>query len=405
MDEIICRPDVVDAILDTLGAGKKLIQIITGPRQVGKSTAAEMVGESWRGRVIYASADSPLPPGPEWLRHHWDTARRLKSEGPLLIIDEVQKIRGWSEEVKQLWDEDVRKKEPLDVLLLGSSSLLLQQGLTESLSGRFFLHRMHHWQFLQMSSTFGIDLDRWLYFGGYPGAVSFMKNETLWKNYIRDSLIETVLSRDVLQMQKIAKPALLRHLFMLSTAYPAHILSYNKMLGQLTDAGNTTTLSHYVDILDSAFLLSGLEMYKIGKNPKRGSSPKLVLWNNALINAVSPAGFEETRSNPELWGRIVENAVGASLLNELKGLPYELYYWRKGDAEVDYILHTPANTWAIEVKSSRLRKTRGLRQFLELNPKAKPLIVGGSGMGLEEFFRTPKKELLKDSRDILQDSL
>jgi uncharacterized protein len=386
-------PPIVSEIRSAFSRKKRLIQIITGPRQVGKTTAAGIIAEKRDGETHYASADTPVPVGAEWIRHHWNMARKTDSDSPLLIIDEVQKIKGWSEQVKALWDEDERKGSHLDVLLLGSSALMLMKGASESLTGRFFLHRMHHWQFAEMEKAFGVELDQWLYFGGYPGAVDFYGEEALWKRYIRDSLIETVLSRDVLQMSSIAKPALLRHLFFLSCAYPAQILSYNKMLGQLVDAGNTTTLSHYVDILDSAFLLTGLEQYKIGQRPKRGSSPKLVLWNNALINALSTREYVKTREDPELWGRIVENSVGASLLNELQALPWELYYWRQGNDEVDYILHTSTKTWAIEVKSSRMKQSRGLQRFLDLHRTAEPFIVGGSGMELETFFRTPKGEL------------
>jgi len=403
----------VQEILSFLGRKKNLIQILTGPRQIGKSTAAQQIGEKWEGEVLYVSADTPIPPGPEWIRHHWLRARRVEAKQVLLVMDEIQKVSGWSEEVKSLWDEDRRLGQNTRVLLLGSSALLMQKGLSESLTGRFFLHRMRHWQFPEMSEAFGLNLEEWIYFGGYPGApgylkkfesseamktpdtaaASFFEEEKEWKNYVRDSLIETVLSRDVLQMSQITKPALLRHLFMLSTAYPSQILSYNKMLGQLTDAGNTTTLSHYVRILHSAFLLSGIEMFRAGQRPKRGSSPKLVLWNNALINAVSVRSYEKTRNDSEVWGRLVENAVGASLLNQLQSSPFELYYWREKDREVDYILHAPNRTWAIEVKSSRMKNLHGLRRFLELHPQAMPFIVGGSGMPLEEFFSTHAEDL------------
>ena len=384
---------IVQRILDAMSSGKKLIQILTGPRQVGKSTAAGQIGRRWQGKVVYVSADTPIPPGPEWIRHHWETARRAYAEKPLLVLDEIQKVAGWSEEVKGLWDEDGRNNRELDVLLLGSSSLLIRQGLSDSLTGRFYLHRLGHWQFPDMKAAFGTDLDEWLYFGGYPGTVPFYRDVEVWKNYVRDSLIETVLSRDVLQMQSIAKPALLRHLFFLSAAYPARILSYNKMLGQLTDAGNATTLSHYVRVLSSAFLLSGLELFKIGQKPKRGSSPKLVLWNNALIHALSQTGYEKSRKDLEIWSRVVENAVGAALLNQFQESPYEVYYWRRGNEEVDYILHTMEATWAVEVKSSRMKGAHGLRKFIELYPDAKPFIVGGSGMPLEEFFSTPLNEI------------
>jgi uncharacterized protein len=383
----------VETVRAALQNDHKLLQIIIGPRQVGKSTIARQIAAAWEGDVVSASADDPLPPGPEWVQHHWERARAARNTAPLLILDEIQKVRSWSETVKALWDEDIRRGAPMHVLILGSSSLLIQRGLSESLSGRFLLHRVHHWSYGAMRAAFGLDLDRWIYAGGYPGSVPFLDQEETWKAYIRDSLVETVITRDVLQMQNVAKPALLRHLFLLSAAYPAQILSYNKMLGQLTDAGNTTTLAHYVRLLETAFLLSGLEQYKIGGRPKRGSSPKLVLRNNALVSALSLESCADMRANPELWGRLVENAVGATLLNQLQGLPYEVYYWRKAPSEVDFVVHTARGTWAVEVKSSRSRGASGLRSFLGLHPRARPLIVGGSGMELEEFFLTPMVEL------------
>ena len=182
----------------------------------------------------------------------------------LLVLDEIQKVPGWSEVVKRLWDEEIRTGGKVRVLLLGSSALLVQRGLTESLAGRFFLHRCTHWSWSECRAAFGWTLDRWIYFGGYPGAAAMADDETTWKRYVADSLIETVLARDVLQMQTVTKPALLRHLFALAAQYPAQIFSYNKMLGQLHDAGNTVTLAAYLRLLETAFLASGLELYSKG---------------------------------------------------------------------------------------------------------------------------------------------
>jgi len=286
------RPVVME-IINGLKMKKRLIHIITGPRQVGKTTAALQIAAKWNGPVINASADLPLPPEPEWVLSHWDRAeteaRRAGNEKSevLLILDEVQKVRGWSEVVKASWDKTCREDLPIQVIILGSSSLLIQKGLSESLAGRFFLYRCVHWTFPEMEQAFSWDMDRWIFFGGYPGAAAFVDQEDVWSRYVTDSLVETVLAKDVLQLQTVSKPALLRHLFMLSAVHPAQILSYNKMLGQLQDAGNTTTLAHYLKLLETAFLISGLELFKGGTQKKRGSSPKLIIWNNGLVNALT----------------------------------------------------------------------------------------------------------------------
>jgi len=372
-----------------------LIQILVGPRQVGKTTAARAVIGRWRGPSRYAAADLPLPPGPEWIHTHWTAARREVSDRPvLLVLDEVQKVSGWGESVKALWDEDRAKNLPLRVLLLGSSSLLLSRGTSESLAGRFFLHRCPHWSFGECRQAFGWDLERWLFFGGYPGPVPLTGEEADWRSYITDSLVETVLARDVLAMHTINKPALLRNLFLLSARFPAQILSYNKMLGQLQDAGNTTTLAHYLRLLETAFLVSGLERYSPGQARSRSSSPKLVLWNNALVNALHVRSFEECRSDPAFWGRLVENAAGAHLLNHLQGLSCEVMYWRQKNDEVDYVVRAGADIWAIEVKSGRPGRKRGMSVFTRLHPKARMLVVGPGGMDLEEFFSVDPREIV-----------
>lgn len=386
------RPQVA-GIVQAFLSKKPLVQVIIGPRQVGKSTAAEQVKNLLGWPSIVESADSALPHGPEWIENHWLRARKLAKSGPvLLVLDEIQKVNGWSSVVKRLWDEEVRLGGGVRPLVLGSSALLVQKGLTESLAGRFFLHRFTHWSFGECQKAFTWNLDEWLYFGGYPGAASFAGDESIWKRYITDSLIETVIARDVLQLQTVTKPALLRQLFALSATYPAQIFSYNKMLGQLTDAGNTTTLAHYLDLLETAFLASGLEIFSKGRPRKRGSSPKLIVWNNALINAVSHKSFAETQADSIGYGRIVENAVGAKLLNELSGTEWSLSYWREGDQEVDFVLSRGAVTWGIEVKSGRSGKVSGLEAFRSKYPKSKLVLIGSSGIPLGEFFLRPAAE-------------
>lgn len=380
---------------------KKLpvFQVLIGPRQVGKTTIARQVMKKLPYPSVYASADSPLPPGPEWIETQWRLAeiQVMKAKKPVvLVLDEIQKVRGWSESLKLHWDGAQRAGKDIRLLALGSSALLLKEGLTESLAGRFYLTRCPHWPFYECSSAFGWDLKTWLYFGGYPGAAVFVHDERQWKQYITDSLIETVLARDVLQMQKITKPALLRHLFALSATFPARIFSYNKMLGQLQDAGNTTTLSHYLRLLESAFLVSGLELFSQGQVRKRGSSPKLILWNNALINALSSKIFKEAVGDASLWGRLVENAVGAHFCNGLSGTAFGLTYWRDGDKEVDFVVTRGSNVWAVEVKSGRSGKMPGIEAFRAKYPKAKSLIVGEGGVPLEKFFSESAQEWLTD---------
>ena len=375
-------------LLKELSRPTPVIHVLIGPRQVGKTTMAHQIQGSIGIPTIYTTADSPVPLDAAWVESVW---RRAVSEGTrsgapvLLILDELQKVRGWSETLKLLWDN--RSPEPeIRVLILGSSSLLMQEGLTESLAGRFFLHRCSHWNYVECRNAFGWTLDKWIYFGGYPGAAPFMENETAWKRYIVDSLIETVLARDVLQMSKVTKPVLLRHLFALAATLPAQMVSYNKMLGQLQDAGNTTTLAHYLKLLDSAFLVSGLELFSRGRQRKRGSSPKLVLWNNALVNALSTRSFADSVKDSLWWGRLVENAVGAYLCNDLQAVEYTLTYWREGNHEVDFVVARGRDVWGIEVKSGRSGKTAGMNRFRTRYPGAKALFVGGQGIPLEEFF-------------------
>jgi predicted AAA+ superfamily ATPase len=382
---------IVGEILRLASIAPRRLQIVIGPRQVGKTTAARQAAARSECPCHYASADEALPPGPEWIEAQWNAALRLAAhcEAPAwLILDEIQKVRGWSEEVKRLWDADTTGK--IQLLLLGSSALLLQKGLSESLAGRFFLHRCSHWSWPEMRDAFGWDLETWLVFGGYPGAANYIGDPELWMRYISDSLIDTTLSRDILQLETVAKPALLRHLFGLAAHYPSQVLSFNKMLGQLVDAGNTTTLSHYLQLLGQAFLMTGLSAYSGGEVRRRASSPKLIVQNNALVTASNPRAFAMKNTDAAWRGRLVENAVGAVLLQEYTSSTTNLYYWRDGMLEADFVLADGPQLLGIEVKSGRPDKISGLAAFKMKYPKASPLIIGSSGIPLEKFFENPK---------------
>lgn len=374
------------------------IQVVTGPRQVGKTTAARAVFEGWDGPKRFAAADEFGSEGPDWIRHAWSLARRDAKGGPsLLVLDEVQKIPQWSETVKGLYDGDRREGRDVRVVLLGSSALLLARGGSESLAGRFRPRYFPHWTFAECRSAFGWSLERWLFFGGYPGAAKVADDVDEWRARVRDALVEPTLARDVLALESVSKPALLRSLFSLACRRPAQAIAYNKMLGELNDAGNTTTLANYLVLLERAFLVSGLEKFSGGVGRRRGSSPKLVLWNPALVSALDVRSPEETRSDAAWWGRLVENAVGAHLMNGLRGLSYEIAWWRDGDDEADYVVRGGSALHAIEVKSGRDRSGRGLKAFVGRHPKARPLVIGGGGIPLSEFLLADPATLLRDA--------
>jgi hypothetical protein len=343
---------------------------------------------------VFASADEPTLHGPGWLDAQWDAARLLLRDagrrGALLVLDEVQKIPQWSEAVKRHWDADARAKRPLKVVLLGSSPLLLQQGLTESLAGRFEILHLPHWSLTEMAAAFGWDVGRYVFFGGYPGAVPLVTQPQRWARYIRDALIETTIARDVLLLSRVDKPALLRRLFELGCAYSGQILSYTKMLGQLQDAGNTTTLAHYLDLLAGAGMLTGLQKHAAAATRQRGSSPKLQVLNTGLMTAQSGMSRAEARRDRQFWGRLVESAVGAHLANAAAAGVCQVFYWRERNREVDFVVRAGKQVTAIEVKSGRSRDSLpGLAAFGTAFPESRTLLVGAEGVGLEEFLRRP----------------
>ena len=380
---------------------RRFLQVLAGPRQVGKTTLARQVAKELSIPVHYVSADEPTLQDRAWLRQQWDIARTLtrdkKSVIPaLLIIDEVQKVAGWSETVKRLWDEDAAAEIPLHVLLLGSSPLLMQTGLTESLAGRFEVIPIPHWSYSEMHTAFGWSVEQHVYFGGYPGAAALIEDENRWRRYIVDALIETTISRDILLMTRVDKPALLRRLFSLACDYSGQVLSFQKMLGQLHDAGNTVTLSHYLDLLKGAGLAAGLPKYAGQKVRQRASSPKLQVLNNALMTALAGNTFAGTQTHRDYWGRLVESAVGAHLLNSSAGTAMEVGYWLDGNREVDFTLTAGRTVVGIEVKSGR-RETAlpGMAAFAKAFPVQRQLLVGAQGIPLEEFLTQPAAHWLK----------
>jgi uncharacterized protein len=311
------------------------------------------------------------------------------------VIDEVQKVPQWSDIVKAKWDEDTRDGTRLKVVLLGSSPLLMQHGLTESLAGRFELVRLQQWSYPEMKEAFRWDIDRYLFLGGYPGAARLVREPARWRSYVRDSLIETSIARDVLQMTRVDKPALLRRVFELGCIYSGQELSYTKMLGQLQDAGNTTTLSWYGELLSSVGLLTPLHKYAGQRVRQRASSPKWMVHDTALLTAQAGITLAQAKKDPVLWGRITESAIGAHLLHGARDEGYEVYYWRDGDREVDFVVKRADKLTALEVKSGRPRNAHvGLNAFHAAFKPDRMLLIGEGGIGVEEFLSKPASKVL-----------
>ena len=380
------RPQL-STLVARLRSTPRFLQILAGPRQVGKTTLVQQAMADFSGLTRYASADLPAAPNAEWIEQQWRLARLMVTEGTaLLVLDEVQKVPRWADTVKMLWDEDRAVGRLLHVVLLGSSQFLMQRGLGESLAGRFELIRVPHWSFVEMRAAFGWEVDRYLYFGGYPGAAVLIEDESRWKSYIRDAIIEPTISRDVMDLARIDKPALLRRLFVLGCTYSGQILSYQKMIGQLQDAGNTTTLAHYLNLLSGAWMLTGLDKFAGDTARRRAASPKCLAFNTALVAAQLTQDFAAVRENGELWGRLVESAVGAHLLNTAPpGM--EITYWRERNREVDFVLRYGNKVLAIEVKSGRNKGALAGLKLFSTNFSAVPgLLLGTGGIALEEFL-------------------
>ncbi len=297
------RP-VFQQLRERLLEPRRFIQVLAGPRQVGKTTLARQLLESLACESHFASADALMQGDRQWIAQQWEIARlklaNSQADEGLLILDEVQKVSGWSEQVKALWDEDSRNNLPLKVIILGSSPLLVQRGLTESLTGRFEVTAIRHWSFAEMRDAFDMSLDEYVYFGGYPGAASLRSDEGRWQSYVREALIETTIAKDILLITQVNKPALLRQLFYLGCNYSGQILSYQKMVGQMQDAGNTTTLAHYLELLAGAGMLGGLAKYAGQKVRQRGSSPKFQVMNMALMSSLANSSFGQVRGHPEM---------------------------------------------------------------------------------------------------------
>lgn len=378
---------------------RNYIQVVMGPRQVGKTTLVVQLTKKISIPFHFVSADATASFHITWLEQQWEVARTIMDQHKvpefLLIIDEIQKIENWSEVVKLLWDTDSRNGRQMKVILLGSSRLLLQRGLTESLAGRFESIYMGHWSFTEMHNAFGWNANQYVWFGGYPGSAELIKNEHRWKAYIQQSLIETSISKDILMLTRVDKPALLKRLFEIGCLYSGQILSFTKILGQLQDAGNTTTLSHYLTLLDTAGLLAGLEKYAKDIIRRRASSPKFHVHNTALISAQRDEDFNNIISQASQWGRMVESAIGAHLINHALTEKFTLHYWRERNEEVDFIIEKEGRAVALEIKSTSTQSHSGIATFQKQFNPHKVLLVGSNGIPWQDFLKLNPAELFR----------
>jgi uncharacterized protein len=408
-------------VADRLAEAPERIQILAGPRQVGKTTLVDQVlngaSRPVGSRALIAAEASPVAAGADrgwsrpsqigadWLVGQWARAEAAakawdESSHPdaqttpfVLAIDEVQRLPQWPSLVKGLWDRTLALGVRMHVLLLGSSPLLMQKGLTESLLGRYEVLRLGHWSFDEMNSAFGLSLEQYIYFGGFPGSARFIDDEARWRDYVRESLIAPNIERDVFEMFRVDKPALLRELFSLGCAYSGQIMALDKAKGRL--GGHTVTLSHQLALLSHAGLLTGLHKYAGQLVRQRQSPPKFMVHNTALMSAMGSHGFDDARADRGHWGRVVESAVGAHLINTADS-DTRLHYWRDGDHEADFVIERRGQLTAIEVKSRpNSEGHRGLHEFGRRYPHARCVLIGGDEMPIGEFLRRPATEWVR----------
>ena len=415
---MFARP-LVSELIKRIRETPRSIIYVSGPRQTGKTTATRQalaeVGMPYR--YCSSDADEPvaflgIPPDLDaeiapstmrdssWIVQQWNRSRidaRRSKRGFVLVLDEIQNVRDWSSTVKGLWDTDRFENLPLRVVILGSAHMRLQSSLRESLAGRFEPLRFTHWSLAEMSEAFGFDTESYVYFGGSPGAANLVHDQERWRRYVLSSLAEAAIERDIIAMTRVRKPALFKQLLELGCELSGQTVSFNKLLGRMQDAGNTTTLARYIDLLSTSGLLAGLEKYSENRISIKASSPKLNVYNTAYQSAFSDYSFADAKADRVFWGRLVESAVGAHLLNSRTGNT-RVYYWRDGNSEVDFVLRSGARLVGIEVKSGpRLRSARGMRDFEERFSPLRCVVVGADGVPLSEFLSLPAKHWFGDT--------
>lgn len=380
---------IVSTLVNRLNEPRQFMQFVIGPRQTGKSTAVEQALSKLNYDHISFAFDRPKDQSAQMLETVWQRARKLASQTKrpvILSLDEIQKVSKWSSFVKYLWDSDTKEKRDIKVIITGSSALNIQSGLAESLKGRFEIIFSPHWSYSECRAAFNYNFEDFLHFGGYPGAAPLIKDRNRWLSYIHDSIIEPTLTQDVLELEQVRKPALLRALFEVGAVYSAQEISYRKLLGQLDDKGNTETISHYVELLSHAGLMVGLKKYDDKIIEIKSSSPRLMVYDTSLMTSASEEHSERYKLDGAYRGHLIESAVGAYLLARSKIERFNIYWWRHRNAEVDFVLTKGRKRTAIEVKSGRIKSNKGFGEFLERYPNTYCLTVGSDVCSLESFL-------------------
>ncbi len=358
------------------------IQLLTGPRQVGKTTLLLDIAAQIGNSAIYVAGDDPDAALPGFWERHWGEAEARAKQGmAVLLLDEIHRLSDWAARLKGHWDRARRRHIPIHVVATGSSALHVATGSKESLAGRFERLTLSHWPAAALAETFHLSPDDaaqdLVRFGSYPGAVEFQRDLERWRAYVRDAIIEPAIGRDVLALGAVRRPALLRQVFAVAVAAPAQIVSLQKMQGQLQDRGALETIAHYLALLQDAYLIAPLEKYAVQALRRRASPPKLVVLNNALLSAMHPNGLPDPAREPDRFGFWVENACLAFAINQGQ----QVSYWREEPLEIDAVFDGSWGKWAIEVKTGKYdgQALRGLLEFCRRNVAFSPLVISAPG--------------------------
>jgi hypothetical protein len=358
------------------------IQVLVGPRQVGKTTLLLEIASRWRGQAVYVAADAAEASLPGWWEEQWRTVERLAKDKPAVILfDEIQYLSNWNRILKAKHDQIRRRRVPVHVVVSGSSSLRIGAGTKETMAGRFERLQLLHWPARELAKRFHLNpaeaVEQIIRYGSYPGAIPLLKDFPRWRAYIRDSIIEPATGRDILATEPIRRPALLRQLFAVSVAHPAQIVSLQKICGQLTDQGALQTVAHYLHVLEEAFLVTAVHKYSERALRRRSSPPKLVVLNQAFLSAAAGEASPTPERQPEQWGRWIENACIAHAFNSGQGV----YYWRAEPLEVDLITDGSWGRWAIEIKTGNygVQHLTGLLEFCRRYPEYRPFVLCDPG--------------------------